>query len=267
MLSAWVTVRPMWLRKMSPTSKSSKNRPTQPSCTAMSPPPGASGYHGRTPGLDARRDQTTMARVNGATLLARTLRQAGSGPVFTLSGHQILPVYDAGIDAELRFVDTRHENAAVHMADGWGRLTGQVGVALVTAAPGHTNALTGVATALNSESPVLLISGGAEVPNLGRGGFQEMDQLTMIGPICKGAWMPKTAEEIPGFVARAYRVALSGVPGPVHLTVPYDVLHQSVDEDAVALLPAADFERVPQAATDVQIERLLSMLAEAKRPL
>ena len=64
-------------------------------------------------------------------------------------------------DADLTFVDTRHEGAAVHMADGWGRLTGQVGVALVTAAPGHTNALTGVATALNSESPVLLISGGA----------------------------------------------------------------------------------------------------------
>src|SRR5204862_3834704 len=135
------------------------------------------------------------------TLLARALQLASDGPVFTLSGHQILPIYDAGIDAGLRFVDTRHEGAAVHMADGWGRLTGTTGVALVTAAPGHTNALTGVATADNSESPVLLISGGAEVPNLGRGGFQEMDQLTMIGPICKRAWMPKTAEEIPGFLA------------------------------------------------------------------
>src|SRR5947209_908912 len=89
-------------------------------------------------------EQRTMARVNGATLLARALRQAASGPVFTLSGHQILPIYDAGIDAELRFVDTRHESAAVHMADGWGRLTGQPGLALVTAAPGHTNALTAV---------------------------------------------------------------------------------------------------------------------------
>src|SRR5215212_3989531 len=267
MLSAWVTVRPMWLRKLSPTSKSSKNRPIQPSCTGISPPPGTSRYHGRTLGLDARRDRTTMARVNGATLLARALRQAGTGPVFTLSGHQILPVYDAGIDAELRFVDTRHENAAVHMADGWGRLTGQVGVALVTAAPGHTNALTGVATALNSESPVLLLSGGAEVPNLGRGGFQEMDQLTMIGPICKGAWMPRTAEELPGFVAQAYRVASSGVPGPVHLTLPYDVLHQSVDQQEVPLPPPGDFARLAQAATDAQVERLLALLAEAKRPL
>src|SRR3954469_5291038 len=208
-----------------------------------------------------------MTSVTGATLLARTLRQAKSGPLFTLSGHQILPVYDAGIDAELRFVDTRHENAAVHMADGWGRVTGQCGIALVTAAPGHTNALTGVATALNSESPVLLLSGGAEVPNLGRGGFQEMDQLTTIGPLCKGAWMPKTAEEIPAFVARAFRVATSGVPGPVHLTLPYDVLHQTVDEDAVPMPEPPDFERVPQAAFEGQINQILTLLDEAEHPI
>jgi acetolactate synthase-1/2/3 large subunit len=208
-----------------------------------------------------------MATVNGATLLARALQQAKCGPVFTLSGHQILPIYDAGLDADLRFVDTRHEGAAVHMADGWGRLTGQVGVALVTAAPGHTNALTGVATALNSESPVLLLSGGAEVPNLGRGGFQELDQLTTIGPLCKGAWMPKTAQAIPAFVARAFRVALSGVPGPVHLTLPYDVLHQTVDEDAVRMPGPADFERVPQAASEGQITRILGLLQDAERPI
>jgi acetolactate synthase I/II/III large subunit len=208
-----------------------------------------------------------MGRVNGATLLARSLRLGGVGPVFTLSGHQILPVYDAGIDENLRFVDTRHEAAAVHMADGWGRLTGQAGVALVTAAPGHTNALTGVATAFNSESPLLLLSGGAEVPNLGRGGFQEMDQLTMIAPISKGAWMPKTAQEVPGLVARALRVATSGVPGPVHITLPYDVLHQTVNEDSVRLPEPGDFERVPHGATRHHLERLVTLIAGAKRPL
>jgi thiamine pyrophosphate-dependent acetolactate synthase large subunit-like protein len=210
---------------------------------------------------------TTLAKVNGATLLARALRLAGIGPVFTLSGHQILPVYDAGLDERLRFVDTRHEGAAVHMADGWGRLTGQTGVALVTAAPGHTNALTGVATAFNSESPVLLLSGGAEVPHLGRGGFQEMDQLTMIGPISKGAWMPRTASEIPDLVARALRVATSGVPGPVHITLPYDVLHETVEEDGVRLPESTDFARLPQPASPDQIGRCLDLLAGAKRPM
>jgi acetolactate synthase-1/2/3 large subunit len=207
-----------------------------------------------------------MARVNGATLLTRALRRGGAGPIFTLSGHQILPVYDAGLDEDLQFVDTRHEGAAVHMADGWGRLTGQTGVALVTAAPGHTNALTGVATAWMSESPVLLLSGGVEVPNIGRGGFQEMDQLGMIGPICKGAWMPRRAEELPGLVAQAFRVATSGVPGPVHITLPYDVLHQTVDEDDLPI-PDAEASRRPRPAADADVANVLGLLDGAERPV
>jgi acetolactate synthase I/II/III large subunit len=83
-----------------------------------------------------------MSIVNGAVVLARTLAQAQVGPIFTLSGNQILPVYEAGIDAGLRFIDGRHETAVAHMADAWGRLTGRPGVCLVTAGPGHTNALT-----------------------------------------------------------------------------------------------------------------------------
>lgn len=207
-----------------------------------------------------------VGKINGATLLARTLRLGGVGPVFTLSGHQILPVYDAGIDERLRFVDTRHENAAVHMADGWGRLTGQPGVALVTAAPGFTNALTGAATALMSESPLLLLSGGVEIANIGRGGFQEMDQLAMIRPVVKAAWMPRTAEDLPGLIARALRIAVSGVPGPVHITLPYDVLHQTVDEDSVQMPSADQFGAAPQAAPDDQIRQLVNLLAASERP-
>src|SRR3712207_8729385 len=91
-----------------------------------------------------------MPQVNGATLVARALAQANVGPIFTLSGNQVLPIYDAGIDAGLRFVDTRHESAAAHMADAWGRVTGRPGVCLVTAGPGHTNALDRKSTRLNS---------------------------------------------------------------------------------------------------------------------
>src|SRR5688572_13329355 len=112
--------------------------------------------------------------MNGAGLLARTLKIAGDAPVFTLSGNQILPIYDAGIDAGLRFVDTRHESAAVHMADAWGRLEGRPGLCLVTAGPGFTNALTGLAAAWLAESPVLFLSGGSPVRSAGRGGFQEL---------------------------------------------------------------------------------------------
>jgi acetolactate synthase-1/2/3 large subunit len=94
-----------------------------------------------------------------------------------------------------------------------------------------------------------------------------MDQLTMIGPICKGAWMPRTAEEIPSFVARAFRVATSGIPGPVHLTLPYDVLHQPVYDDAVAIPEPADFKRLAQTAPEHQISRIVELLEESVRPI
>src|SRR4051794_25460600 len=125
-----------------------------------------------------------MGAANGAALLARSLARAGAGPIFTLSGNQILPVYEAGLDAGLRFVDGRHESAVAHMADAWGRLTGRPGVALVTAGPGHTNAMTGLATALLAESPMILISGGSPVGQAGRGGLPGDDPGAAGPPVC-----------------------------------------------------------------------------------
>src|SRR5436309_12737136 len=119
-----------------------------------------------------------MGKVNGATLVARTLVQAGVGPIFTLSGNQILPLYDAGLDFGLRFIDGRHESAVAHMADAWGRLTGRPGVCLVTAGPGHTNALSGLVTAQFSESPVILPGGGRNRGQAGKGAF---DALALVG--------------------------------------------------------------------------------------
>ncbi len=123
-----------------------------------------------------------MSVVNGATLLARSLARAGVGPIFTLSGNQILPVYEAGLDHGFRFIDGRHESAVAHMADAWGRLTGRPGVCLVTAGPGHTNALTGLVTAHLSESPMILLSGGSNLAQAGMGGFQELDQAGVARP-------------------------------------------------------------------------------------
>src|SRR5215218_365683 len=151
-----------------------------------------------------------MATVNGAALLARSLARAGAGPIFTLSGNQILPVYEAGIDAGLRFIDGRHESAVAHMADARGRLTGRPGVCLVTAGPGHTNALTGLATAQFAESPMLLLSGGSLIGQEGKGGFQEIDQVAAARPLCKAAWQARSAAELPALIANAWRTALEG---------------------------------------------------------
>ena len=208
-----------------------------------------------------------MSTVSGAVLLARSLAEANVGPIFTLSGNQILPIYDAGLDAGLRFVDGRHESAVAHMADAWGRLTGRPGVCLVTAGPGHTNALTGLATAHLAESPMLLLSGGSGLAQVGKGGFQEMDQVAAALPLCKAAWQATSAQEVPALLARAWRVALEGTPGPVHLTLPVDVLQQSVDASGVAPPSPADLQPATADADPAAVSQAVALLAEAKRPL
>jgi acetolactate synthase-1/2/3 large subunit len=208
-----------------------------------------------------------MGTVNGATLVARTLAQASVGPIFTLSGNQILPIYDAGLDHGFRFVDGRHETAVAHMADAWGRLTGRPGVCLVTAGPGHTNALTGLATAHLAESPMVLLSGGSPIGQAGRGAFQEMDQVAAARPLCKAAWQAITVTELPDLIVRAWRTALEGIPGPVHLTLPVDLLQQTVDDEHVPMAMAEDFEIVPEEADPAGVAQAVALLAEATRPL
>jgi acetolactate synthase-1/2/3 large subunit len=205
--------------------------------------------------------------VNGATLLARSLARAGVGPIFTLSGNQILPVYEAGLDLGFRFIDGRHESAVAHMADAWGRLTGRPGVCLVTAGPGHTNALTGLVTAHFSESPMILLSGGSSLAQAGMGGFQELDQAGVARPLCKAAWAAQTPEELPGLIARAWRTSLEGVPGPVHLTLPFDVLQARIDDANVTMPEEAAYAPVPVRADEATVERAISLLSTARRPV
>ena len=110
--------------------------------------------------------------LRGADLLARALARAGVRHLFSLSGNQIMPVYDAALDARLAITHVRHEGAAVHMADAWGRLTGEPGIALLTGGPGHANGVGALYTALAAESPLVMLSGHAPLRELGRGAFQ-----------------------------------------------------------------------------------------------
>src|SRR3954453_14846397 len=123
--------------------------------------------------------------LRGADLLARSLAAAGTKHLFALSGNHVMPVFDAALDAGLRLIHVRHEAAAVHMADAWGRLTGEPGIALVTGGPGHANAVGALYTALGAESPMVLLSGHAATWELGRGGFQEIRQADMAAPVSK----------------------------------------------------------------------------------
>ena len=167
--------------------------------------------------------------MRGADVVARTLAAAGTRYVFTLSGNHIMPVFDAALEAKLPLIHVRHEAAAVHMADAWGRLTGEAGIALVTGGPGHANAVAALYTALGSESPMVLISGHASLAELGRGAFQEMRQAEIAAPLTKASWTAQSAQTLGADIARAIREARSGRPGPVHLSVPSDVLDTVVD--------------------------------------
>ena len=155
--------------------------------------------------------------TTGAEQVVETLIREGVSKLFSLSGNQILSIFDATLGRDLELLHTRHEAAAVHMADGWGRVTGNPGVALVPAGPGHANALSALYVALMGESPVVLLSGHAPRSQLGRGGFQEMDQVAMAKPVTKAAWLVESPEQLGEDIRKAFHIARSGRPGPVHL--------------------------------------------------
>ena len=205
--------------------------------------------------------------MRGADLLAQTLANLGVDRIFSLSGNQIMPVYDACIDAGIKLVHVRQEAAAVHMADAWGRLTGQPGVALVTAGPGFANSLTGLYVARVSESPVVLLSGHAPLPQLGRGAFQEMAQAEMASHVSKASWTAKNALSLGDDVANAFDIALSGRPGPVHIALPADAINGEVDDLEGVLLQV---KRKPLATMElaaVDLQEVVQLLSSADRPL
>jgi acetolactate synthase-1/2/3 large subunit len=212
---------------------------------------------------------TTAPARRGAHLVVEALVAGGVRHLFSLSGNQILSVYDATIGSGLSIVHTRHEAAAVHMADAWGRLTEEPGVALVTAAPGHLNAMSALYGALMAESPVVLLSGHAPLGQAGRGAFQEVDQVAAARPVTKAAWLARDAARLGDDVARALAIARSGRPGPVHLSLPGDLLEARPATSRGAAPPAVEEAAVAPPATiaDADVRSILALLAAARRPL
>jgi len=205
--------------------------------------------------------------LTGTQLLTRALRQEGVGTVFTLAGDHILPLLDLLADEGFRLIDCRHEQAAVHMADAWARMTGRLGVCAFTT-PGHANAIPGLVNALAAESPVLNIAGSADLRNYHRGIMQEIDQVGLARPATKGAWLVHDARRIPDMVATAVRTAFEGRRGPVHLTVPIDVQTQRVEDSEVRFYdPAAYRPQAPRVAAPQQVEEAIRLLRAAERPL
>jgi acetolactate synthase I/II/III large subunit len=203
--------------------------------------------------------------LRGADIVARSLQRLGCRRVFTLSGNHIMSIFDAALDAGLDLVHVRHEAAAVHMADAHGRLSGEPGIALVTGGPGHANAVGALYTALAAESPMVLLSGHAATWELGRGGFQELRQADMANPVTKASWTAESVQTLGHDIGEAIRIARSGRRGPVHVSVPSDLLEARLEESAVTWPANTPVARTPLG--DAACSKVLALLAGAERPL
>src|SRR5262245_17795185 len=212
------------------------------------------------------REATSMAsRHRGADALVHALTAAGVRRVFTLSGNHFMSVFDAALEAGITLVHTRHEAAAVFMADAWGRLTGEPGIALVTGGPGHANAVGALYTAAMAESPVVLLSGHAPNGQLGTGAFQEVRQADIAAPLTKLSFTSASADGIASDLATAIRTARTGRSGPVHLSLPTDCLDGETDGDGV---PGADaFQPDPLPLDAGMADAMLTRLRQARRPV
>ena len=205
--------------------------------------------------------------LSGAQIITRALRVEGVDTIFTVAGDHILPLLDVLDDEGFRLIDCRHEQAAVHMAEGWARMTGKLGVVAVTT-PGHANALPGLINAMSTESPVLNIAGSAEVKNYHRGVMQEIDQVGIARTVTKGAWLAHDPRRIPDLMSTAIRTAFEGRRGPVHLTVPVDVQSAVVDDEETRFFDASSYRRTqPIQASHAAVEQAVAMLRAAERPV
>ncbi|PPB52646.1 acetolactate synthase, large subunit, biosynthetic type [Campylobacter hyointestinalis subsp. hyointestinalis] len=165
-----------------------------------------------------------MKKLNGSQMISEALKHEGVSVVFGYPGGAALNIYDETYKQNyFTHILTRHEQAAVHAADGYARATGKVGVAFVTSGPGFTNAVTGLATAYADSIPLVLISGQVALPLIGTDAFQEIDAVGISRPCVKHNFLVKTVDELPLVLKQAFYIARSGRPGPVHVDIPKDV--------------------------------------------
>jgi acetolactate synthase-1/2/3 large subunit len=207
-----------------------------------------------------------MARIDGGEMLIRVLKQQGIRDIFTLHGGHLDAIFQAALDHGIRLIDTRHEQAAGHAADAWARTTGRPGVAIVTAGPGVTDVVTGVANAYLDCVPTLFIGGAAPLVDAETLPLQGgLDQVAMMQPITKWSHRITHTHRIPELVAQALRIATTGRPGPVFLEIPADVLFKRVDE-AEAIFPQRIRPGALPAPPAAAVQQAIEWLRAAERP-
>ncbi|MRX49365.1 acetolactate synthase 3 large subunit [Paracoccus sp. S-4012] len=204
--------------------------------------------------------------MTGARMVVEALRDQGVDTVFGYPGGAVLPIYDEIFQQnDIRHILVRHEQGAVHMAEGYARSTGKPGVVLVTSGPGATNAVTGLTDALMDSIPVVVLSGQVPTFMIGTDGFQEADTVGITRPCTKHNWLVKDTDKLAATIHRAFQVATGGRPGPVLIDIPKDV--QFATGTYQGPQAAAPDPRVRPVPDPAMIERLVDLIARAERPV
>lgn len=205
--------------------------------------------------------------VSGGHLVAKALKNEGVDTIFTLCGGHIIDIYDGCVDEGIRIIDVRHEQVAAHAADGYARQTGKLGCVVTTAGPGCTNAVTGIATAFRSESPIIHIGGQGALAQHKMGSLQDLPHVDMMAPITKFAATVPSTERVADMVSMAARECFNGAPGPAYLEIPRDVLDREVDlSKAVIPAPGRYRSSTRSIGDPADIEKLADILANSERP-
>ena len=205
--------------------------------------------------------------ISGGHLVAKALKNEGVDTIFTLCGGHIIDIYDGCIDEGIRIIDVRHEQTAAHAADGYARQTGRLGCVVTTAGPGCTNAVTGVATAFRSESPILHIGGQSSLSQHKMGSLQDLPHVDMMTPITKFASGVFSTERVADMISMAVRECFSGAYGPSYLEIPRDILDAEVPVASAKIPKPGSYRASIKSIGDpADIENLADILVKAERP-
>ena len=209
-----------------------------------------------------------MPILEGGQILAKSLKLEGVEYLFTLCGGTIESIYDGCLREDIKIIDARVDQTATMMADAYARVTGKAGVSAVTRGPGHANMIYGLAAAYMAGSPLFALSGNSDADQLDMGGTQEFNQIGLVKPITKWARLVMQTERLPEFVAGGFRKLWAGRPGPAHLSVPYDILYDKIDDANLNYPKPSEYRSTARICGDPElIDRALRLLSKAKNPV
>ncbi|WP_302853126.1 thiamine pyrophosphate-binding protein, partial [Methanosphaera stadtmanae] len=205
--------------------------------------------------------------MKGSELLIKKLKENGTTTIFGYPGGVLLPFYDALCESDIDHILVRHEQAAVHAADGYSRASGKIGVCLATSGPGATNITTGIATAHMDSSPIIALTGQVATNLIGKDVFQEVDTLGITMPISKHNFQPRTMEQIAEYVDKAFYIASTGRPGPVVIDLPNNTLKEDVDIEDIHPDTQTPGYKPTKKGNIKQIKKAIEIINTSQKPI